>query len=90
MAEKMQCLWSRARHAVLAKLNLRCELFRDEVGTQLNCLKDVQGQLDGGDLIGTSCGYRTNRKFRKNRYGGKCYKCAIRRYAKVAGGGGGA
>ena len=33
---------------VLAKLNLSGELCRDEVGAQLNCLRDVQWEIDGG------------------------------------------
>ena len=39
MDEPIQCLWSGAHQDVLAKLNLSCELIRDEVGTHLNCLR---------------------------------------------------
>ena len=53
MYEQIQCLGSRAHHDVLAKLNLRCELFRDEAGAQLNCLKGAQWQLAWGvDYVG--------------------------------------
>ena len=48
MNEQIQCLGSGVRQDVLDKLNLGCELFRDEVGTHLNSLRGVQGQLDLG------------------------------------------
>ena len=47
MAEQIQCVGSRVNHEVRNKLNLSCELARDEVGTQLNYLQDVQGELAG-------------------------------------------
>ena len=48
MGEQIQFEGSGVRQDVLDKLNLSCELFRDEVGTQLNSLRAVQGQLSGG------------------------------------------
>ena len=45
---QIQFIGERAHRDVLAKLRLSFELFRDEVGTHLNCLMDVKEQLDGG------------------------------------------
>ena len=47
MDGEIQFLWSRVHRDVLAKLNWSCELFRDEVGTQLSSLREVQWQLVG-------------------------------------------
>ena len=44
----IQFLGSRVHRDVLDRLNLSCDLSRDEAGTQLHSLRDVQGQLDGG------------------------------------------
>ena len=46
MAEKIQYMAKSTSGR--SRLNLGCGLFRDEVGTQLNSLRGVQGQLDLG------------------------------------------
>ena len=43
MADQIQFLGQRAHRDVLDKMNLSFELCIDEVGTQLNSLRDVQG-----------------------------------------------
>ena len=48
MAEQIQVIWPNVHHDVLAKLNFSCELVRSELGTQLNWLRGVQVQIDGG------------------------------------------
>ena len=45
MDEQIQRLWSRVNQEVLEKLHFSGVLFRDELGTQLNYLKDFQVQL---------------------------------------------
>ena len=47
MAEQIQHLGSRVSQEVLEGLSFSCELFRDEVGTHLNQLKDVQWEIVG-------------------------------------------
>ena len=41
MADPIQFIGPRVHRDVLDKLNLSCELCRDEVGTQLNRVRDV-------------------------------------------------
>ena len=48
MAEQIQVPWPNVHQEVLAKLNMGCELFRNELGSQLNWLRDMQGQLADG------------------------------------------
>ena len=79
MDEQIQFLWSRVRRDVLARLDLSCELFRDEVGTKLNRLRDPQmetfwavvGEVGVGKFLSKSCGGETIRAPRKKRYGRK-------------------
>ena len=48
MAEHIQVLGSNVHQDVLAKLNLGFELFRNELGAQLNWLAGIHGQLAYG------------------------------------------
>ena len=46
----IQFAGTRAHRDVLDRLNLSCELFRDNVGTQLNRVWDVRGKLAGEEI----------------------------------------
>ena len=48
MAEQIQDIGQNVHLDVLAKLNLSCELFRNELGAQLNWLRDIHWQLADG------------------------------------------
>ena len=46
--EQIQIPGPSDHHDVVARLNSGCELFRGGLGTQLNWLWGIQGQLDEG------------------------------------------
>ena len=46
--EQIQHIGPNARRGILAKLRSSCEKFNNEVGAQLDSLRDVQGGIDGG------------------------------------------
>ena len=48
MAERIQVIGPSVHQVVVARLNSSCDLFRDELGAQLNRLRGIQGQLVEG------------------------------------------
>ena len=45
IVEQIQSLWSYAHQDVAARLNSSCEISREELGRQLNWIKDFQGNM---------------------------------------------
>ena len=64
--EQIQNLGARVFLEVLARIGSRCEHFRNELGAQLDHLKDVQGMIVGGvGNLAQAVGGQTSGKFRK-------------------------
>ena len=72
IAEEIRHLRSRASQEVLEELGFSCELFRDEVGTHLNQLKDVQWEIVGRgvEILAQTLGIKLTENEERNERGG--------------------